>query len=240
MGKIRLYVPQSLANGGQIALDEAQSHYLSHVMKLKLGDVLSCFDNQSGEYECVLFSIGKKNSIIDVKAKNKDYEVSPDIWLLFAPLKKDKTDFVIEKATELGVRKIVPVITRYTITEKVKIERLTAQTIEASEQCRRTDIPTIEKVAKFSDLWQNWDHKRKLYYLDETLQGSPVKQAFSSAPAPCAVLVGPEGGFATEELAILRRLPFAQGVKLGNRILRAETAAAAALSCWQAMNGDWQ
>lgn len=240
MGQIRLYIPQRLALNQQVVLDEQQSHYLSHVMKLKTGQIINCFDNQSGEYGCEIVEMNKKHTIIQAVCFEKEYTQVPDIWLLFAPVKKDNTDFIVQKATELGVRRIVPVLTRYTITERIKKERFEANSVEASEQCRRTDIPEISDAIKFADLMQKWDAGRTLYYMDETLNGESVAQIFAKAPAPCAILVGPEGGFATEELDFLRKSPFARGVSLGKRILRAETAVVAALSCWQALSGDWQ
>lgn len=239
MGQIRLYTPQRLAVGTKVVLSEKQSHYLSNVMKLKVGDELYCFDNQSGEYKGTLAEIGNKQSVLDIVSHNKPYYQSPDIWLLFAPVKKDNTDFILQKATELGVRKIVPVITRYTITDHVKQERFVSQVIEASEQSRRLDIPEIGDVIKFDELLQKWDKNRKLYYMDETLNGEKVSQAFGDEKK-CAVLVGPEGGFSKQELEQLRTQPFAKGVCLGPRILRAETAVVSALSCWQALKGDWQ
>lgn len=163
----------------------------------------------------------------------------PDIWLIFAPVKKDNTDFIVQKATELGVRKIIPVLTRYTISERVKKERFIAQTIEAAEQCRRVDLPEVAEVIDFENLLKCWPTDRKLYYLDETLNSKPPLQAFINEDK-CAVLVGPEGGFSLQELEQLRKAPFATGVTLGNRILRAETAAVAALACWQALRGDWK
>jgi len=240
MGKIRLYIPSPLFTGAEANLEENQSHYLQHVMKLKVGDTVNCFDNQSGEYKCEIIAIGKKQVSIKVLNQEKPYKQVPDIWLLFAPVKKDNTDFIIQKATELGVRKIIPVITRYTISERVKTERFEMQAIEASEQCRRTDIPEISDAVKLEDVLKNWDPSRTLYYMDETLNGEAVGKAFASASAPCAVLVGPEGGFSESELQTLRKASFAKGVCLGPRILRAETAVVAALSCWQALSGDWK
>ena len=240
MGKIRLYISQALAVNQKVVLEAQQSHYLLNVMKLKKGEILNCFDNQSGEYSCELLEISKKQAVLEVKNREKEYMQCPDIWLLFAPVKKDNTDFIIQKATELGVRKIIPVLTKYTITERVKKERFSAQSIEAAEQCRRTDLPEIADIVKLEELLNNWDKKRTLYYMDESLSGQSVKEIFPKAPVPCAILVGPEGGFSEKEFAILKKLPFSMAVSLGNRILRAETAVVAALSCWQAMSGDWQ
>lgn len=240
MGQIRLYIPQRLTLHQKVVLEENQSHYLMHVMKLKKADTINCFDNQSGEYTCEVVEISKKQITVEVITQIKLYQQVPDIWLLFAPVKKDNTDFIIQKATELGVRKIIPVQTRYTISERIKKERFEAQAIEASEQCRRVDIPEIDDMIKFEDILQKWDKNRILYYMDETLNGVQVKKSFAEAPAPCAFLVGPEGGFSDKELQQLRQLPFAKGVCLGQRILRAETAVVAALACWQALSGDWK
>lgn len=155
------------------------------------------------------------------------------------PGKKDQTDFIIQKAVELGVRRLQPVITRRTITDKVRRERFRAQGIEAAEQCRRLDVPEINEAQSLEKVLQNWDKSRRLFFMDETGHGLPVRRAFAAAAAPAAILVGPEGGFSAEELQRLRGLEFAQGVTLGPRILRAETAVAAALSCWQSLSGDW-
>jgi len=240
MAKIRLYIPHALSIGQSVSLNEEQSHYLFNVMKVKKGDRINCFDGQSGEYVCEVIDINKKHCCLNIIFHEKPYYDVPDIWLLFAPVKKDNTDFIIQKSVELGVKKIIPVITRYTITDKIKKERFEANAVEAAEQCRRTDIPLISDAVKFDKLFAEWNKNRTLYYMDETLNGLPVGEIFKSADTPCAILVGPEGGFSEEELRLLRSFSFAKGVKLGNRILRAETAVVAALSCWQALSGDWQ
>ncbi|MBR1605369.1 MAG: 16S rRNA (uracil(1498)-N(3))-methyltransferase [Alphaproteobacteria bacterium] len=239
MGQIRLYIAQPLSVNNAIELDEKQSHYLTHVMKRQVGDSLLCFDNQSGEYLCEIAETSKKHCVLHILKLQRSYCLPPDIWLIFAPVKKDNTDFIVQKATELGVRKIIPVLTRYTISERVKKERFIAQTIEAAEQCRRVDLPEVAEVIDFENLLKCWPTDRKLYYLDETLNSKPPLQAFINEDK-CAVLVGPEGGFSLQELEQLRKAPFATGVTLGNRILRAETAAVAALACWQALRGDWK
>lgn len=240
MGKIRLYVPQPLSLNQTLVLPEEQSHYLCNVMKVKQGETVSCFNGLSGEYGCEVCEVSKKHCSLRVISHDKALQSVPDIWLLFAPVKKDNTDFIVQKAVELGVKKIIPVISRYTMAERIKKERFVANAIEAAEQCRRTDVAEIADAVKFDVLLNEWDKTRPLYYMDETLNGRPVAEVFAHSPAPCAILVGPEGGFSEAELNRLRQEPFAHGVKLGNRILRAETAVAAALSCWQALSGDWQ
>lgn len=237
----RLYTKEELIPQKTLTLGEEQTHYLKNVVKYNVGETLHCFDNRNGEFLCQITEIGKKSTILNVIEKTKDYTASPDIWLIFAPLKKDKTDFVIEKATELGCRRIIPVLTKYTITGNIKTERYIAQSIEAAEQCRRTDLPEISTPKKLEDLLFEWDNSRPLYFMDETLQSRPfIEILLTETSKKAALLIGPEGGFSPEELNLLRRLPFAKGATLGPRILRAETAVAAALSCWQAIIGDWR
>lgn len=237
--KIRLFVETNLRNNTLFSLNENQSHYLQNVMKQNIGNIIRCFDNASGEYDCEIIACGKKRCDVKVLNKTKDYYQCPDIWLLFAPVKKEQTDFIIQKATELGVRKIVPTITERTISDKVKKERFILQTIEACEQCRRVDVPEVCDAITLDKLLANWDKSCCLYFMDETGKGENITKIFSSAPSPLAILVGPEGGFSEKELEKLRNLPYTKAVVMGKRILRAETAVVAALSCWQAMSGDW-
>lgn len=237
----RLYIEDELLPEKTLFLNEEQTHYLKNVVKYNVGDTLHCFDGKNGEFSCRITEINKKAISITVLNKVKDFFPVPDIWLLFAPLKKDKTDFVIEKATELGCRKIIPTLTKYTITNNIKTERYIAQSIEAAEQCRRTDLPEIAPAQKLEDILNNWDKNRPLYFMDETLQSRPFLEILSNNKSTsAAILIGPEGGFSPEELTLLRNLPFAKGATLGSRILRAETAVAAALSCWQMIKGDWR
>jgi 16S rRNA (uracil1498-N3)-methyltransferase len=237
----RIYTKEFLSPQKDILLSEEQTHYLKNVVKYSVGDTLSCFDNQNGEFSCQIMELNKKGTLLKVLQKTKEFYLCPDIWLLFAPLKKDKTDIVIEKATELGCRKIIPVITQYTNTTNIKTERYIAQSIEAAEQCRRTDLPIITQPQTLSDLLANWNSSRTLFFMDETLNSEPFYNLLQTNPnKKVAILIGPEGGFSPNELSILRKLPFAHGATLGPRILRAETAALAALSCWQMIAGDWR
>ena len=238
--KIRLYAGQELLAGLSWKLKESQAHYLLNVMKLDAGDSFLAFDGKNGEFECELAEVSKKSLSAKVLKKTRDFAACPDIWLLFAPVKKDQTDFIIQKAVELGCSVIQPVITMRTIAGKTKTERFVAQSIEACEQCRRVDLPEIREAQPLGRIIETWDKGRILYFMDETGAGTDVVRAFDPKAGSAAVLIGPEGGFSPEELEILRKKDFAAGVSLGGRILRAETAVAAALSCWQALVGDWK
>lgn len=240
MSKVRLFINKNLETNQAATLDEDQSHYLANVMRMKESDEILCFNGRDGEFECKIVRIHKKHTEIFIKEKTKDFYNVPDLWLLFAPVKKDNTDFIIQKSTELGISKIVPIITKYTNSEKVRIERFQNQAIEASEQCQRLDTPSIENAIKFEKAFENWDNDRILYFMDETKNGENIVEVFSKAKTPAAILVGPEGGFAKEELDFLRSQKFAKAVSLGKRILRAETAVVSAISCFQALAGDWK
>lgn len=236
----RLYIKEELLPNKIITLSAEQTHYLKNVVKYTPKDLLNCFDNKNGEFTCQIEEESKKNIKIIVLKKIKDYSQSPDIWLLFAPLKKENTDFVIEKATELGIRRIIPTITQYTNTTHIKLERYVAQSIEAAEQCRRTDLPEIIPPQTLKDILKNWPQNRILYFMDETMQShSFLSLIKNNTTDKVAILIGPEGGFSKEELTFLRNSTNVFGATLGPRILRAETAAIAALSCWQMLAGDW-
>lgn len=236
---VRLYIKDKLEKKWQIiCLDEKQSHYLVNVLRLRVGDEFFVFDGSSGEYKAEITDLNKRAVTALLTEKVREMQKSPDIWLLFAPLKKDKTDIVVQKATELGVRKIIPVQTAYTNAEKVRTERFELQAAEAAEQCRRLDIPDISAALSLDKALENWDNERTLFFLDERGLGKKVRETMLNSPK-AAVLVGPEGGFSLAEAEKLRKLPFVKSISLGSRILRAETAVIAALSCWQSINGDW-
>jgi 16S rRNA (uracil1498-N3)-methyltransferase len=239
--KIRLFSDVELNLNQVISLDKNQTHYLFHVMKQEMGNFIALFDNKNGEFIGEIISINKKSCQLKIIEKSKDFTFAPDVYLLFSPVKKDNNDFIIQKSTELGVRKIIPVVTDYTNNHKFKIEKFKLNAIEASEQCRRVDIPEIDNPIKLSDLLSKWDSKRIFFYMNETGEGEDIFSVFSKYEknTPSAILVGPEGGFSEEELAYLSSLEFAKSVTLGSRILRAETAVVSSLSIWQATIGDW-
>ena len=238
---IRLWFGDKLVSGKEIILSDKDSHYLINVMRCVQGDNIRCFNASDGEFLAQIISADKKKSIVKLQKQLRQSEKEKDIWLLFAPLKKDKTDFVVEKAVELGASKIIPVLTRYTNTDKVKNERFEAQAKEAAEQCERLSVPEISKAVELKKLLTEWNKDRVLFFMDERKNGIPAVEAFKNGKGrPAAILIGPEGGFAEEEAEMLVACDFVKNVSLGPRILRAETAAAAALAVWQGIEGDWK
>ena len=239
--KIRIYTPCPLTAGAEIRLEEEQSHYLCNVMRMKAGEELLCFNAQDGEFSARITDANKKQTSLQIVSLERKPQNSPDIWLVFAPLKKDCTDFLIQKAVELGVSRIIPVSTRFGISDNIRAERIYLQMVEAAEQCKRFDVPSLADMTKLELLLKAWPPSRKLFFMDESRTGSPAGQTFEHfAGEPAAILIGPEGGFATEEANLLKSMPFVCPVSLGPRILRAETAATAALAVWQALAGDWK
>ena len=238
MSNIRLAVSNKLSLKNKVDLTSEQSHYLSNVMRCKNGDEIKCFNSEDGEFICRIVDLNKRETVIEPLEQIRRPIKESDIWLLFVPLKKDKTDFVIEKAVELGVSKILPVISSRANVKQIKTDRYLSQATEAAEQCGRLSVPTIADPQDLFAVLDSWDKSRDLYFMDERRQGYSVLQAFTQA-AKGAVLIGPEGGFSDTEAEKINQKSFVKNVSLGPRILRAETAALAALSVWQAMVGDW-
>lgn len=232
----RLYVDQPLDLASEPVVEGASAHYLANVMRLKIGDPVLLFDNISGEWLTTAKMIGKKSISFAVERQMRAIESVPDLWICFAPIKKVRMDWIIEKACELGARHLQPVITERTIIDKVKPDRLTAQMIEACEQCGRTSLPTLADPVKLPALLRDWPSERQLLFADEN-GGTPLPQI--QAPPPAALLVGPEGGFTPKERALIRAHSSVQAISLGPRILRAETAAISAMALWMGQYGDW-
>lgn len=230
----RLFVEAELSEGSVLRIDAAQAHYLIAVMRFKVGDPLKLFDNVTGEWLAVADHVGKRDIVFNVRARLRQREAVPNLWLLAAPIKKARIDMVVEKACELGIARYQPIITRRTIIERVNADRLRTIMIEAAEQCGRTALPEIGEAIKLSALLRVWPSERTLYFADEN-GGEP----FAPTGSPAAILIGPEGGFDDDERAAIRALPQAIPISLGPRILRAETAAIAAISLWMALAGDW-
>jgi 16S rRNA (uracil1498-N3)-methyltransferase len=233
----RLFVRAALGLGAGIELDRRQANYLGNVLRLKEGAELLLFDGQSGEWLARIVEAGKKRMKLSIERRTREPEAIPDVWLAFAPVKRTQTDWLVEKATELGVARLVPVMTQRTIAERVRLERLEAIAIEAAEQCGRTRLPDISEPLQLAHLLQHRDSSRTLYFADES-GGEPAGNAFTAGPA--VILTGPEGGFTNEERELVRSAPNSIAVSLGPRILRAETAALAALAAWMSAVGDWR
>jgi 16S rRNA (uracil1498-N3)-methyltransferase len=223
-----------LSSGESIDLDPPQVNYLGNVLRMVEGAELLLFDGETGEWLARIAEAGKKRMILSVERRTREAETVPDIWLAFAPVKRAQTDWLVEKATELGAARLIPVMTRRTVAERVKLERLEAIAIEAAEQCGRTLLPRIAEPVTLKDVLNT---QRTIYFADEA-GGEPAAEAFK--PGPALILTGPEGGFTEEERAAVRASPNAVPISLGPRILRAETAALAALAAYMAIAGDWR
>jgi 16S rRNA (uracil1498-N3)-methyltransferase len=235
----RLFVDELLNEGAEIRIEGGQAHYLLNVMRMKDGASVKLFDDQSGEYLATVAATGKRDLVLTVVGKLRDRLPSPDLWLCQALIKKDRLDWIAEKSCELGVGRFVPVLTRRCVVDKVKEERLRSQMVEAAEQCERTTLPEIAPLVKLEALLKDWPSDRTLYFCDER-GGEPFGEAVrQNHGAKAAILIGPEGGFTDDENAAIRAAPFAVPVSLGPNILRADTAAVAALSVWMALQGDW-
>jgi 16S rRNA (uracil1498-N3)-methyltransferase len=232
----RLFVPQLLDAGSRLDLDATQANYLGNVLRLATGAELLVFDGLSGEWLARIADVGKKRMTLSVERKTREPETIPNVWLAFAPVKRAQTDWLVEKATELGAARLVPVMTQRTVAERVRLDRLRSIAIEAAEQCGRTRLPQIGEPVPLSRFVEELDPERRLYFADEN-GGESVAGVFREGPT--AILVGPEGGFREEERALVRGAG-ACAITLGPRILRAETAALAALSAYMALAGDWR
>jgi 16S rRNA (uracil1498-N3)-methyltransferase len=240
-GKIRLYVEPNLADGARIGPDEGQIHYLLHVMRAAPGDRVLVFNGRDGEWSARIEREGKRGCTLVCERRTAPQADVPDVWLVFAPIKKTPSDYLAQKATELGVRALQPVITRRTIVGRVNLDRMRANAIEAAEQSGRVDVPEVREPKPLEKSLGEWPTERRLVFCDEAGDAQPIAEALKAEPEGAfAILSGPEGGFAPEERALIRSHRFVLPVTLGNRILRADTAALAALSVWQSIKGDWK
>ncbi|HEX5185071.1 MAG TPA: 16S rRNA (uracil(1498)-N(3))-methyltransferase [Allosphingosinicella sp.] len=231
----RLFVDAILAEGAALTLEGPQANYLAAVMRLRPGDRVKLFDDRTGEWLAELTDVSKKKVTLAIGARLRERESVPDLWLLFAPIKRGRIDWLVEKATELGVARLVPILTRRTIVDRLNLDRLRAHAIEAAEQCERTALPGLGAPEKLEAMLAGWPKDRTLFFADEQ-GGDPLATV---AAAPAAILIGPEGGFTEEERGAIRALSAARPVSLGPRILRADTAALAAVSIWMGAAGDW-
>lgn len=236
--RIRLYVSAELSEGASFALDEKQAHYITQVMRLKLSDTVSVFNGKDGEWLTEITEVKKRAVLSTCVEQLKPQKAPPDIWLVFAPIKLGRIDYLVEKATELGAAELLPVRTERTIVSRINDERLGAHMIEAAEQTERLDVPMLHPLRPLGAVLAEWPKDRTLFFCDETGGGTPLK-AIQSAQKKVGILIGPEGGFTPTEGDSIRSLPFTMPVCLGPRILRADTAAIAALTGIQMMLGDW-
>lgn len=238
----RIYqlLPAGSSTGDRHTLEEGPAHYAAHVLRLRAGGEIRLFSGQSGEWRATITAISKKAVEVQLCEQVRKPEASPDIWLCFAPVKNEKIDFLARRATELGVSTLQPVRTRHTVISRINEERLIANMIEASEQCGRLDVPELKPYLPLDVLLTGWDKSRLLFHADESGNARPIHEVLPNCThgTKAAVIIGPEGGFSREERDMLRLLPYIKPVTLGPRILRAETAALAALAHVQAWLGD--
>ena len=237
--KIRLFVEHPLGPGQPVPLSPDQAHYLFGVMRLAVGAAVLLFNGRDGEWHADVAEAGKRGGILICSVQTKQLQMPPDLWLLFAPIKKARTDFIVEKAVELGVSRIMPVQTQHTHADRIRPEKLQAHAMEAAEQCGATVVPEVAELVGLERVLASWDGARRILWCDEALAGEAPAVLDTPRGAPWAILIGPEGGFSEREQQRLRGMPSVVPLSLGPRILRADTAAVAALTLWQSVLGDW-
>ena len=235
----RLYIDAALTQGAAIELPADQARYLGMVLRKNAGDELRVFNGQDGEWRAQISAITKRAASLTVTEQLRAPATCPDIMLCFAPVRKHRTAFIAEKATELGVSTLQPVITARTQFPKLNLDKMRAQVIEAAEQTERLDIPAIRAPLKLAQLIESWDAARALIFADEAGGAQPAGKALAAVKGRAAILIGPEGGFTPQERELLLAQDFVTPVSLGPRILRADTAALALLTLWQSAQGDW-
>jgi 16S rRNA (uracil1498-N3)-methyltransferase len=241
--KIRLYINRHLKSGVEILLDKDESHYLLNVMRLGAGEEVALFNGVDGEWSATITQSSKKIACAIIHAELRPQSIEPDVWLVFAPIKKARIDFIAQKATELGASKLVPIMTKHTAMERVKLERLQANAKESAEQCGRLQVPEVMDVMKFDVLMASWPQDRLIMFCDEGLSGSSaievLKSQSNDISSKWAIFIGPEGGWSEDERQILKKQKGCVVVSLGPRVLRADTAAISALTLFQSILGDW-
>jgi 16S rRNA (uracil1498-N3)-methyltransferase len=235
----RLHLETLLSAGGEIILSREQGHYLTGVLRLSSGDAVRAFNGRDGEWLAYLATVSKKTVSIRCERRVAEAKLPPDIDYIFAPLKHARLDYVVQKATELGARRLRPVMTSRTVAERVNLDRMRANVVEAAEQCNLVHVPEVLEPEKLEKVLATWEKGRSLVYCDETMVDHNPLASLKSVRAPAAVLIGPEGGFTDAEKALLKSHPFVIPISLGPRIMRADTAAIAALTLVQALAGDW-
>ena len=242
MSPLRLFVDAPLGPGLAVALTPPQAHYLASVMRRAAGDEVLLFNGRDGEWRAEIGELARRRpGTAIIGEQTRPQAAEPDLWLLFAPVKRTPLDTIARCATELGVSALMPVITRLTTTRRMNLERLAVIALEAAEQCGRLTLPDCAEPISLEHRLADWPPERRLLLCDESGGGAPIDEALREAPTgPWAVIIGPEGGFMEEEIEAISALPSTVRVSFGTRILRVDTAAVAALSCWQALVGDWR
>ncbi len=236
----RLFVDQELSAGAEITLSPEQSHYLANVLRSGAGDAVHIFNGRDGEFLAHVAQVLKRSVVLRCERLLAVGKAPPDIDYLFAPLKHQRLDYLVQKATELGAKRLRPVITSRTIAERVNLDRMRANVIEAAEQCNLVYVPQVLEPQSLNHAIREWEHSRALIFCDEAATPVDPMSTLQRLKLPVAVLVGPEGGFTVEERSMLKALPYVTAVNLGPRILRADTAAVAVLTLVQAVLGDWR
>lgn len=241
----RLYVDCPLGEGLGVTLDAARAHYLRNVLRAGAGETVALFNGRDGEWAAAVESLGKRGAELRLTARRRPQQPDADLWLVFAPIKRQRIDLLAEKASELGAAALWPIFTERTAVTRVNLERLAANAVEAAEQTGRLSVPRVIEPVTLRELTHRWPAERRLLVCAEAGTARPIAEVLGAisrepghVPPPCAVMTGPEGGFTPGELDGLGKLPFVTAVGLGPRILRADTAAMAALACWQAIVGD--
>jgi 16S rRNA (uracil1498-N3)-methyltransferase len=236
----RLHFETPLSEGAEFVLAPEQGHYLVNVMRQSSGDAVALFNGSDGEWLAYITSVTKKSVHVRLQRCTAEVQAPPDIDYLFAPLKHARLDYMVQKATELGARRLRPVITQRTIAERVNLDRMKANAVEAAEQCNLVFVPDVFEPLPLAKVLASWDATRRLIYCDETASVANPVEALKNITAPAAVLVGPEGGFTADEREHLKSMSFVTAISLGPRIMRADTVAIAALAVVQATIGDWK
>ncbi|WP_417817408.1 16S rRNA (uracil(1498)-N(3))-methyltransferase [Tritonibacter scottomollicae] len=238
--KVRLYVDHPLGAGQTVPLDRDQAHYLFGVMRLAVGARVALFNGRDGEWQAEVAEASKRSGVLSCVEQSKPLQMPPDLWLIFAPIKKARTDFIVEKAAEMGAARILPVGTEFTNSERIRQDRLQAHAVEAAEQCGGTYVPEVADLQKLSGLLDHWPAERQLMFCDEAEVGQQLFLDVTQGEGQAwAILIGPEGGFSPAERKRLHGMAQSHVVSLGPRILRADTAAVAAMTLWQQKLGDW-
>ncbi len=235
----RLYLEVHLSAGAEINLSKSQAHYLVSVLRMADGGTLRVFNGRDGEWRASVSDVSRKSATITIAEQLRPAQKSPDIWLCFAPVRKHRNSFILEKATELGVSALKPVTTARTQFGKMRLDKMHAQIIEAAEQTERLDIPELDDTTTLNQMINSWPENRTLIFADEKGDAAPALEAIQNISGPAALLIGPEGGFEDDERTHLRSQSYVLPVSLGPRILRADTAAISLLTLWQAVQGDW-